>query len=219
DALGAEMIAAMHNGHLRGEVGEKQRFLDRGVATADHDDLLAAIEKSVAGRTGRHAKALEFFFRWRAEPARLRAGGQNDGFREIDVAAVAGQAERPLRELKLGDEIGDDLGADMGGLLLHLLHQPRSLDDVREARIVLHVGGDGELAAGLNALNQHGFEHRTGGVDRSGVTGRAGTDDDDLGVDGGGHEADPSLKGIWSALKRNTPWQGTATAPKVSNPR
>src|SRR5450759_5704864 len=89
DALGAEMIAAMHNGHLRGEVGEKQRFLDRGVAAADHDDLLAAIEKSVAGRAGRHAKALEFLFRWRAEPARLRAGGKNDGFREIDVAAVA----------------------------------------------------------------------------------------------------------------------------------
>ena len=205
DALGAEMVAAMHDGHLRGEIGEKQRFLDRGVAAADHHDFLAAIEKSVAGRAGRHAKALEFLFRGRAEPARLRAGGENDGFGEIDVAAVAGQAERPLPEFKLGDEIGDDLGADMGGLLLHLLHQPRALDHVGKARIVLHVGGDGELAAGLDALDQNRFEHRARGVDRGGVAGRAGTDDDDLGVDGGRHRVDPFLKGIWSAFERKAP--------------
>jgi len=89
-------FAAMHEGHMRREIGEKHRFLDRGVAAADHDDFLAAIEESVAGGAGRHANALEFFFRRRAEPARLRAGGENDGFGEIDVAAVAGQAERPL---------------------------------------------------------------------------------------------------------------------------
>ena len=43
-------------------------------------------------------------------------------------------------------------GADMLGLLLHLLHQPRALDHVGEARIVLDIGGDGELAAGLQPL-------------------------------------------------------------------
>ena len=75
----------------------------------------------------------------------------------------------------------------MGGLLLHLLHQPRALDDVGKAWIVFHVGSDGELAAGLDSLNQHGFEHRAGGVDRGGVTSRARTDDDDFGVDRGRH--------------------------------
>ncbi len=117
----------------------------------------------------------------------MRAGGENDRFGEIDVAAVAGQAERPLREFEFDDEIGDELGADVGGLLLHLLHQPRALDDVRKTRIVFHVGGDGELAAGLDALNQHRFKHRPGGIDRGGVAGRTGTDDDDLGMDGGRH--------------------------------
>src|ERR1700723_4646004 len=99
DALGTEVIATVHDGDLRGEVGEKQRFLDRGVAAADHHDFLAAIEEPVAGRAGRYAKTLEFFFRRRAKPARLRAGGENDGFGEIDVAAVAGQPERPLRKI------------------------------------------------------------------------------------------------------------------------
>ena len=116
----------------------------------------------------------------------------------IDVARVAGQAERPLRQVELGDEIGDDFGADMGGLLLHLLHQPGTLDDVGEARIVFHVGGDGELAAGLDALDQNRLEHGARCIDRGGVAGRAGTDNDDLGMDQGRTSADPFLKGIWS---------------------
>ena len=119
-----------------------------------------------------------------------------DGFGEIDVAAVAGQPERPPRKIELGDEIDDDLGADMVGLLLHLLHQPGALDDVGEAGIVLDLGGDGELAAGLDARDQHRLQHGAGGIDRGGVTGRPGTDDDDLRMDRGRHEADPSLKGI-----------------------
>src|SRR5258707_7580526 len=75
----------------------------------------------------------------------------------------------------------------MGGLLFHLLHQPWALNDVGKTRIIFHVGGDGELAAGLDALNQHGFKHRPRRVDRSGVTCGTGTDDDDLGMDGGRH--------------------------------
>ncbi len=217
DALGAEMIAAMHDGHLRGEVGQEQRFLDRGVAAADHDDFLAAVEEAVAGRAGRDAKALEFFFRRRAEPARLRAGGEDHGFGEIDVAAVAGQPERPLREVELGDEIGDDLGADMGGLLFHLLHQPRTLDHVGEARIVLDVGGDGELAAGLDALDQDRFQHRARRVDRGGVTGRAGTDDDDLGVNGGGHGQIPFFGDFGQDLSGKRPERHRGGAKSVKS--
>ncbi|MGY3586152.1 hypothetical protein ACVIF9_004829 [Bradyrhizobium sp. USDA 4350] len=92
-----------------------------------------------------------------------------------------------MAELQLVDEIGDDLGADMGRLLLHLLHQPGALDHIGEARIVLDVGGDGELPARLNALDQDRFEHRARRVDRCGVTGGAGPDDDDLGMGRRGH--------------------------------
>src|SRR6267142_4333388 len=115
DALGAEMVTAVYDGDLGGKIGEKQRFLDRGIAAANHHDLLATIEKSVAGRACRDAKSLEFFFRRHAEPARLCAGSEDHGLGEIDVAAVTGQAERPLREFEPGDEIRDDFGADMGG--------------------------------------------------------------------------------------------------------
>jgi hypothetical protein len=56
------------------------------------------------------------------------------------------------------------------------------LDDVGEARVILDIGGDGELAAGLGALDQDRLEHGAGGIDRGGVTGGAGADDDDFGV-------------------------------------
>ena len=65
-------------------------------------------------------------------------------------------------------------------------HQ-RPLNHIGEGRIVFNVGGDGELAARLDALDQHRLQHRTGGIDRRGVTSRARADDDDLGVDWGRH--------------------------------
>ena len=86
--------------------------------------------------------------------------------------------------------IGDHLGADMGGLLLHLLHQPGALDDVGEARIVLHIGGDGaELAARRVTLEQDRVEHGARGIDRRRVAGRPGSDNHDLGVSGIRHRS------------------------------
>ena len=172
----------MHYGDLGGEIGEEQRFLDRGIAAADHHHFLVAVEEAVAGRAGRHAITLEFLFRRQIEPARLRAGRNDQRVGQIDVARIAGEAERPVAEFHLGDIVGDDSGADVLGLLLHLLHQPGTLDDVGEARIIFHVGGDGELAAGLHALDQDRFQHGARGIDRGGVARRTRADDHDLGV-------------------------------------
>jgi hypothetical protein len=135
---------------------EEQRLLDGGVAAADHHNFLVAIEEPVAGRAGGHAIALEFLFRGQIEPARLRAGCDDQRVGEVDVAGIADQPERPLRQFHLVHMIGNDARADVRGLRLHLLHQPGTLDDIGKARIVLDVGGDRQLAARLHALNQIG---------------------------------------------------------------
>ena len=70
----------------------------------------------------------------------------------------------------------------MFALRLHLLHEPRTLDGGRKARIILDFGRDGELSAGLEASNHQGLQHRARGIDRGGVTGRAGTKDKNWGV-------------------------------------
>ncbi len=189
DLLGAETVAAMHDGDLGGEVGEKQRFLDRGVAAADHQYLFVLVEEAVAGGAGGDAVALELLLGRQIEPARLRAGGDDDRVCHISIAGVAVDVERPARKIDLVDVVGHQPRAHMHGLLLHLLHQPRALDHVGEARVVLHVGGDGELSAGLDAFDQDRLQHGAGGVDGRRVAGRPRTDDDDFGVDGLAHRS------------------------------
>ena len=171
--LGAQAVAPVHQRDLGCEIGQEQRLLDRGIAATDHQHLFAAIEEAVAGGAGGHAVAAEFLLRRQIEPARLRAGGEDQRLGDIDLAGIAFDAERPPRQIDLVDVVGDHLGADMGGLLLHLLHEPRPLDHVGEARIVLDVGGGGELAAGLNALDHNGIEHGTRRIDRRRIAGRA----------------------------------------------
>jgi hypothetical protein len=180
DLLCAKALAPMHDRYPRRKVGKEQRLLNRTVAAPDHDYLLAAVEEPVAGGAGRDAVALELLFGWKIEPPRLRTCRDDQGVCKVDVTAVAFEPERAPRQVRLGHEVGDHAGADVLGLLLHLLHQPGALDRFREARIIFHVGRDGELAAGLEALDQERLQHCAGSVDRSRVAGRARPDDDDL---------------------------------------
>ncbi len=52
DLLGAQLIAAVDEHNFAGEVGQEQGFLNGGVATADDQHLLAAIEEPVTGCAG-----------------------------------------------------------------------------------------------------------------------------------------------------------------------
>ena len=90
-------------------------------------------KRAVAGGAGRDAEALEGLLGRQPEPLRLGAGGDDQRIAGVGGAAVAGQPERPSAELGLRDVVGDHRGADVLGLLLHLLHQPGTLDDVGEA--------------------------------------------------------------------------------------
>ncbi len=137
------MIAAVHDGDALGEVREKDRLLDRGVATADHDHILALVEEAVAGGAGRHAVALEMILRGDAEPARLRARADHEHVAGVDRTAVTFEPERAPLQINLGDLVEHDLGADVLGLGLHLLHEPGALDHVGKARVVLDIGGYG----------------------------------------------------------------------------
>jgi hypothetical protein len=99
--------------------------------------------------------------------------------------------ERAFCGVHVCDDVLHELRADMFGLRLHLLHEPGPLDDIGKAWIVFHIGGDGQLAAGLQAGDENRFQHRAGGVDRGGVTSRAGPDDENLGVKRLRHEREP----------------------------
>ena len=59
-----------------------------------------------------------------------------------------------------------------------MLHELGAHDAFGEAGIVLDFGRDRELAAGLQSREEHGFEVGAGGVDRCGVAGGAGAQDE-----------------------------------------
>ena len=83
-------------------------------------------------------------------------------------------------EVDLVDVGGDELGAEALGLLAELRHEVGTDDAVGEARVVLDVGGQHQLAAGLQTLDDERLQVGPGGVDGGREAGRARPDDDDV---------------------------------------
>jgi hypothetical protein len=100
------------------------------------------------------------------------------------VALLRPEPERARAQVHLVDEGDEELRAEALGLLLELLHQLRPLDAFGEAGVVFDIGGDGELAAGLRAVDDEGLEVGAGGVDGGGQSRRPRADDDDFAVQG-----------------------------------
>src|SRR5262245_41388693 len=182
DLLGAESVPAVHHRYLGGEVGEEQGLLDGSVAAAHNYYLLALEKEAVARGASGNAIALEFLLAGEAQPARLSAGGYDQRVAGVAVARIAVEPERTPAEFDSRDVIHDELGADVLCLGLHLLHQPGPLHDLGDAWVVLHVGGDGHLPAGLTTLDHDWLEHGARGIDRGRVARGPRSQDDHLGM-------------------------------------
>ncbi len=90
------------------------------------------------------------------------------------------QQERALAEVGAGEMRRAVFGAETLRLLAHVLDQLRSHDSFGEAGKVFHQRGERKLAAGLVALDHERFQIGARRVKRGGVSGAAGTDDDDV---------------------------------------
>ena len=62
-----------------------------------------------------------------------------------------------MRQIGLDDVLGPDRRPEAGRLLPELDHELGAHDPFGKAGVVLDVGRDRELPAGLKALEQHGF--------------------------------------------------------------
>src|SRR5690606_15690083 len=78
DLGGAERVPAVHDGDLRGELGEEGGLLHGRVAAADHGDVLVAEEEAVAGGAGGDAAAHHLGLAGDVQRAVGRAGGEDD---------------------------------------------------------------------------------------------------------------------------------------------
>ena len=165
---------------------EVQRFLDRRVAAADHRDRLAAIEKAIAGRAGRHALAAKGLFRGQPQVLRRGAGGDDQRIAGV-LAVIAEQAKGTLAQIDPIDMVEHDLGVESFRMAAHALHQRGSLQMLDIARPIVHIGGGHELAALLQAGDQHRIAIRPGRIDGRGVACRSRPQDEETTVPDNAH--------------------------------
>jgi hypothetical protein len=117
---------------------------------------------------------------WDAEIAGRGAHRQDHRPGQMSLAARGHHPlDRPLQRYRF-DIVHLQVGAESQRLFAHLVHQFRTHDSGPEAGEVLHLGGGHEGAAEVGSLEDEGFEFGARGVDRRGVAGRAGSDDDDV---------------------------------------
>ena len=181
DLLAAQLVAAVDQGDVAGDVGQVEGFFDRSVAAADHGDRLVAVEEPVAGRAARDAFTHEGFFGRQSEVLRRGAGGDDQRIAGVG-AGVADQREGLVAQLGGMDVVENDLGFETPGVCFEALHQLGALNAVGISRPVVDLGGGHQLAALREAGDQHRLEVGTGGVDRGGVAGGAGAQDEQAAV-------------------------------------
>ncbi len=176
DLFRAQRVTTVDQSHLRGKIRQEKSLFHSSVPAADHNDFLTAIEEPVTGRTGRHAKALEFLFRLKAQPFRTCTCCQDHSISGVNRATVALRGEGAFGHIKAGDQIADDLTAHGAGVFFHLHHQFRALN-VDEGRVVLNLSRGGQLTAGLHTLHEQRVQHSAACVNPRSIARRAGTDD------------------------------------------
>jgi hypothetical protein len=186
DLRGAELFAAVDDGDFGGEAGEEESLFHGRVAAADDGDLFARGEEAVAGGAGGDAVADEGLFGGKVQPACTGARGDDESagvdglFAEVEGEGTFGEID--------GAEMGEaQLCSEADGLLLHVLDEVGALDALRPAGEVFNQRGDGELASGLVAFEDEGFEVGAPCVDGGGESGAPGTEDDSVVRDVFGH--------------------------------
>ncbi len=175
----------MYHRDMAGDVGQVQRLFHGRIAAADHGDRLVAVEETVASGAGGHALAGEGLLGRQAEVLGGGAGGDDQRVAGV-FAGIADQAHRLVGQLGGMDMIEDDLGVEALGMFLEARHQVRPLHAVGIGRPVVDFGGGHQLAALGHAGDQHRLEVGAGGIDGGGVTGRAGAENEQGSVAGGG---------------------------------
>ena len=143
--LGAQLVAAMHQGDVRGDIGEIQGFLHGRVAAADDCHGFAAIEEAVAGGASRNAPAAEGLFG--RNPQVLGRSARRDDQRIAGVlAVVAEQAEGALTQFHPIDVIEHNVGIEALGVTAHAVHECGPLEVLDIPGPIVDIRGRHELA-------------------------------------------------------------------------
>jgi len=177
----------MHQGDFARDIGQIKRLFHGGVSTADDRYRLIPIKETIAGGAGRYAFTHECLFRRQSQITGRCAGGNDQRVAGV-FARIANQSQRPLVEFYGVNLVENHFGTEPGGVFFKSRHQIRPHDPVGIGWPVINVGGGHELTALRHPGNQHRIEVGAGGINRRGIAGGAGTQDQYSGVFAFGHD-------------------------------
>ena len=130
---------------LREEIAQVKCLLYGRITPAYNRYLLIAIKKSITRRAGTDAFPHEGSLGWQPKILSRSTGG--DDQRVACVILRATDLERFLRQVNVFDVVKQDASLKPLYVLLHLLHELRSLQVVGAAWPVLDFGGRRQLSA------------------------------------------------------------------------
>src|ERR687897_287936 len=160
-----ELVAAVDQNDLVGELGEDTGLFHGRVSPADYSDLLAPVEEGVAGGAPAHALAHKLLLALEPQPLGLGTGGYDHGPGQDRFVLVLGpQLEGTLREVHPLDVVWAHLGPETRGLGLEVVHHLGAHHAVAVAGVILHVRGQHELPTALETLEYQHFHARPGRV-------------------------------------------------------
>src|SRR5574341_1022757 len=104
---------------LAGKAREEQSLLERAVAAAYDRNLFAAKEKPITGRAVRYSASHQFLFTRHTQPARRRAGGDNQRIGLVRLVTLCLDFEWTRLQIRLSHNVDLNARAEFFGLLLH----------------------------------------------------------------------------------------------------
>ena len=174
DGLGSpQLVPAVDNGHLAGELGQVHGLLHGAVAAAHHVHLKVLKEGGVAGGAEGDALAGELALVLAADGLGEGAGGDDDALGLI-LALGPHQLLHVAAEVHALNHIGAALGAELLRLLRHTGNEAGAALALHHlARVVFNFIGDGNLAAILALFDNQGAQTAASRIEAGSQTGRA----------------------------------------------
>ncbi len=166
----------------RGELGQEERLLERAVPATHDRDPPVPEEEAVARGAGRDAAATQPRLVGQVQPDGRGAGGDDDGVgacsgcRRPSPRRVATEKSTASTSTSTRRAPKRSAWARMSAI------SSGPVDAVREARVVLHLRRDHQLAAGDEAGDDERREVRARRVDGGRQAGRSAADDEDAGM-------------------------------------
>ena len=164
----------------RSDIGHEQRFLDAGIASADHDDIFAHILRPIADHAPADAVAVKFLFVFHMQHLRGRSDREDDAPGLVRrFLSLYPDAVHRLSRLDADDLAPRKRDVQLLRMLKHPITERRSAH-CADADIILDLVGVEDLSSRIFRIQHQRVQLRSGRINGSAHPRRASPDNDHI---------------------------------------